>query len=1237
MCFLEDGMKQQLVSITFILFLVVSLLFPLFFQEDIQAYTLPKFYVDDDYDETTPDWGITRFNEIQYAIENATAGDRIFVLSGTYNENLIIDKKLDVFGENRSSTIIDGGDVGNVVNITAPFVNLSHFTIRDSGSDSNDSIVYIAANSAIITDTKLTSGNIGIFIRGVDDCIIYDNIITTNSGNGIQCNQSDDNEITYNQITSNYNGIMQYSCDRTLIDHNSILSNSLHGILSNESCDLNTITSNTIQSNTKYGIFLLDQCNQNSILSNIIKSNTLTGIKIENSSTNNISNCRMQSNSEYGVLITGSENILWTNIIRSNSKHGVFLLGDDNSTIYGNIIARNTFEGVTLYNTSDAILRNNYIHHNGRYGIYLDYFTISNSIYNNRIYQNTNSNAMDKSTNNRNNWNISKSSGTNTIQGSYFGGNYWDDYTGPDYNDDGLGNTTYHIYADNYDYLPLVDVIPPTISAMQVDPSQATTEDEVTISAVVSDDINVTDVRIILTDPSGVTSNYSIFANKSGNTYSSSTNFLEVGTYEFYIKATDTRHWTSVINSSFVIQQGVPPTVTDNTETATYPGASFEFNATVSDDTTLETDLTVMVNWNHGSKGGNYSMILMDDYFILEVTLDSTIDPVEYTIYACDEWRNSFTTEETEIEVIDTQKPHIQVESYGPSPSGIPNSFTYGVNVTDDVSISEVFIEYWLYNGSHLSAPMDYLGNHLYEKTLVFEQEPDQVFCIITATDTSGNQNDTTSPYPIISYSPFLGGVNVPLSFNASESFDLDGDIVQYAWTFGDGVLGNGESIQHTYSTNGNYSLTLTVADNDGNSASTTTYVNVSTFSMRYPTTSILNYLEQQYNVSFTESFFSYDSNGDEIVDTFLDPTNTLTVVHRQNIMIQNHSCFLLSIDDPDIPEFFWNVTNNSVNPIIHAVGEINYSITHEDTNSATVSVLTNKTTGWIYLQIDDLFPLGSVSVQCGNRTIDQDKIIRKNGYIFILDDPELEYLFTFHNITEPVVLEDPEFYPVDGGIIDENNPTITITYNIPVTIIDAGFGPIALYPSDFHTNDNMEFSYTPPHDLEEQTHEFYLIVEDESGTLLDSSAIYFYFPYEVPEEEGTESNPLLFLLGGIFLVLCIAFVMKIKRIRFDDYIYYKQWKIFPFFKPIVLGPMSVNIDVDGIAKAEFYVDGKLQDTLKTKPYRWEWNQNSVWKHSIEAKIYDSEGQNVSSGSIDVIVLNPLNNPRELFTKAEKS
>jgi PKD repeat protein len=56
-------------------------------------------------------------------------------------------------------------------------------------------------------------------------------------------------------------------------------------------------------------------------------------------------------------------------------------------------------------------------------------------------------------------------------------------------------------------------------------------------------------------------------------------------------------------------------------------------------------------------------------------------------------------------------------------------------------------------------------------------------------------------------------------SFDASWSVDSDGTIASYSWDFGDGASTSGETADHSYAQAGTYTVTLTVTDDDGSSA----------------------------------------------------------------------------------------------------------------------------------------------------------------------------------------------------------------------------------------------------------------------------------------------------------------------------------------------------------------------------------------------------------------------------------
>jgi len=84
-------------------------------------------------------------------------------------------------------------------------------------------------------------------------------------------------------------------------------------------------------------------------------------------------------------------------------------------------------------------------------------------------------------------------------------------------------------------------------------------------------------------------------------------------------------------------------------------------------------------------------------------------------------------------------------------------------------------------------------------------------------------------PLASFTYIPTYPETYETVTFNATESYDPDGYIVQYTWDFGDGNVTSTSNpiITHVYEMYGEYDVTLTVMDNDGltDQASTVLYV----------------------------------------------------------------------------------------------------------------------------------------------------------------------------------------------------------------------------------------------------------------------------------------------------------------------------------------------------------------------------------------------------------------------------
>jgi parallel beta-helix repeat protein len=174
-----------------------------------------QVYVDDDYTNSTPGWGYDHFATIQEGIDAVAAGGIVIVFSGTYNENIVINKALTLRGD--SYPIIDGGAVGDCISVGADNVIIDGFEIRNGyngiiGQTSNS----VFSNNVIHDNLNILGyAGVGILLWGDnDDNIIMGNEIYDNDRQGIFIGYQDDSKISSGNLIDNNiiynNGLYRY-------------------------------------------------------------------------------------------------------------------------------------------------------------------------------------------------------------------------------------------------------------------------------------------------------------------------------------------------------------------------------------------------------------------------------------------------------------------------------------------------------------------------------------------------------------------------------------------------------------------------------------------------------------------------------------------------------------------------------------------------------------------------------------------------------------------------------------------------------------------------------------------------------------------------------------------------------------------------------------------------------------------------------------------------------------------
>lgn len=119
--------------------------------------------------------------------------------------------------------------------------------------------------------------------------------------------------------------------------------------------------------------------------------------------------------------------------------------------------------------------------------------------------------------------------------------------------------------------------------------------------------------------------------------------------------------------------------------------------------------------------------------------------------------------------------------------------------------------------------------------------EPQTYQATLTVTDETGLSSQATTPIVIsappppvnepptavLTLSELQGKAPLTVTFSADGSTDPDGSITEYVWTFGDGSTATGISVEHSYTEADDYTVTLQIIDDGGETGSAAAVITV--------------------------------------------------------------------------------------------------------------------------------------------------------------------------------------------------------------------------------------------------------------------------------------------------------------------------------------------------------------------------------------------------------------------------
>ncbi len=358
------------------------------------------------------------YQTITDGINNATGGDTLLVDSGTYHEQVDVNKRLSLRGNNTGAGL-------PVIDIGSPGVNTAILISSDNCSldgfiavNSRDG-VHITGSNATARNVTVTqnhfgisldssSGNIlagitafnntyaGIMVSSSRNTTIRNSLVQNNTGIGISIESGSANtSVTGSIVRLNADyGIQVVDSVGSEIWDNDLGSN-YYGITLVRSHD-NRVVRNNASNSTENGIYL-DSAVSNRLEENDAHDNRGTGIVFVNSSRNRISDNRVLHNTGPGIMAkencswnmlvgnnvswnvggaggiyleTSGNNTISSSIIETNEEGIMLTVSSNNNTLSSNRFTNNTYNGIALEKSSNNTLMNNEFTRNGR-GVHL--------------------------------------------------------------------------------------------------------------------------------------------------------------------------------------------------------------------------------------------------------------------------------------------------------------------------------------------------------------------------------------------------------------------------------------------------------------------------------------------------------------------------------------------------------------------------------------------------------------------------------------------------------------------------------------------------------------------------------------------------------------------------------------------------------------------------------------------------------------------------------------------------
>ena len=282
------------------------------------------------------------FATVTAAIQAAKPGDRILVRPGLYEEQLLMDKPLEIIGDGPVEDIEIRGRTASVLTFQASIGRVANLTLRQVGDE----------NTAV----RIAQGRLDL--EGCD--------ISSQSGSCVSIRDGADPRLRRNKIhDGKFHGVVVYDNGLGTLEDNEVTGNGKANVAITSGG--NPVLRRNRMSGSKEPGVVVAGGGVGTLEDNEITGNSFSGVETKAGGNPVLRRNQIHDNKHNGVFANDKGlGLLEDNDIVGNSYNGIEITGGGNLTVRGNRVNRNAYRAVYIHDGSQGVVEDNDLTGNGR-------------------------------------------------------------------------------------------------------------------------------------------------------------------------------------------------------------------------------------------------------------------------------------------------------------------------------------------------------------------------------------------------------------------------------------------------------------------------------------------------------------------------------------------------------------------------------------------------------------------------------------------------------------------------------------------------------------------------------------------------------------------------------------------------------------------------------------------------------------------------------------------------------